>query len=44
MKMDYVLEGDHLIVGNKELITAELKLSTGKVKRGENYLIMGWTA
>lgn len=35
MKMDYVLEGDHLIVGNKELITVELKLSTGKVKRGD---------
>ena len=35
MKMDYVLEGDHLIVGNKELVTVELKLSAGKVKRGD---------
>ncbi len=35
MKMDYVLESDHLIVGNKELITEELKLETGKVKRGD---------
>lgn len=35
MKMDYVLEGDHLIVGNKELITANLNLATGKVKRGD---------
>lgn len=35
MKMDYTLEGDHLIVGNKELITSELKLATGKVKRGD---------
>ena len=35
MKMDYTLNPDHLIVGNKELVTVELKLSTGKVKRGD---------
>ena len=35
MKMDYVLEGDHLIVGNKDLVTLELIIKSGKVERGD---------
>lgn len=35
MKMDYTLSPDHLIVGNKDLVTVELKLTSGKVKRGD---------
>ena len=35
MKKEYELTGDDLIVGNKELITAEIKLASGKVKRGD---------
>ena len=40
MKYDYINEPDHLIVGKKELVVAELVLQVGKtVKRGlEKYL------
>ena len=36
MKYDYTNESDHLIVGKKELVVAELILQVGKtVKRGD---------
>ena len=36
MKYDYTNEPDHLIVGKKELVVAELTLQVGKtVKRGD---------
>ena len=35
MKKDYELTGDHLLAGQKELITSELVLSTGTVTRGD---------
>lgn len=35
MKMDYILEPDNLIVGQKELIKVELNLASGKVERGD---------
>ena len=36
MKYDYTNEPDHLIVGKKELVVAELVLQVGKtVKRGD---------
>ena len=35
MKKDYELTGDHLLAGQKELITSELVLATGTVVRGD---------
>ena len=35
MKKDYEVVGDGLLAGQKELVTSELVLSTGKVTRGD---------